>query len=81
MENSRRAAGRLPPYVINSGGVLHGAGLESLGWSEEQVEERLRGIGDLLVQLYADDDGSPVHAADRLVESRLSAAYSPGTAR
>jgi leucine dehydrogenase len=69
-----------PDYVINSGGVLHGAGRESLGWSEEQLEERLRGLGDLLLALYADGDGSPVHAADRLAEERLSA-RSPGTAR
>jgi leucine dehydrogenase len=62
-----------PDYVINAGGVLHGAGLESLGWSEAQVDERLRGIGTLLLELYADGGGSPVHAADRLVERRLRA--------
>ncbi len=62
-----------PDYVINSGGVLHGAGIESLGWTREQLEERLRGIGTQLVELYADGDGSPVHAADRLVERRLRA--------
>ena len=61
-----------PDYVINAGGVLHGAGLESLGWDGAQVDERLRGIGTLLLELYA-DDGSPVHAADRLVERRLRA--------
>jgi leucine dehydrogenase len=60
-----------PDYVINAGGVLHGAGIESLGWTESQVDDRLRGIGDLLLELYADDGGSPVHAADRLVERRL----------
>lgn len=62
-----------PDYVINAGGVLHGAGIESLGWTEAQVDERLRGIGDLLLELYANDGGSPVHAADRLVERRLRA--------
>ena len=62
-----------PDYVINAGGVLHGAGLESLGWSEAPVDERLRGIGTLLLELYADGGGSPVHAADRLVERRLRA--------
>jgi len=60
-----------PDYVINAGGVLHGAGLESLGWSEAQVEERLRGLGTLLKELYA-QDGSPVAAADRLVQARLT---------
>lgn len=62
-----------PDYVINAGGVLHGAGIESLGWTPQQVDERLRGIGDQLLELYADDGGSPVHAADRLVERRLRA--------
>ena len=62
-----------PDYVINAGGVLHGAGLESLGWTEQQVDERLRGIGTLLLELYADGDGSPSRAADRLVERRLRA--------
>jgi leucine dehydrogenase len=66
-----------PDYVINSGGVLHGAGLESLGWDEALVEERLRGLGDLLLELYA-EDGSPVHAADRLVDRRLAEAVRPG---
>jgi leucine dehydrogenase len=62
-----------PDYVINSGGVLHGAGLELLGWDEATLEARLRGLGDLLLELYA-EDGSPVHAADRLVERRLAQA-------
>ena len=60
-----------PDYVINSGGVLHGAGLESLGWSEAQVEERLKGLGTMLKDLYAQDE-SPVRAADRLVQARLT---------
>ncbi len=60
-----------PDYVINAGGVIHGAGRESLGWSDEQVDERLRGIGTQLVELYG-YDGSPVHAADHVVESRLA---------
>jgi leucine dehydrogenase len=60
-----------PDYVINAGGVLHGAGIESLGWTEAQVEERLKGIGTLLVELYR--AGEPSRAADRLVEQRLRA--------
>jgi leucine dehydrogenase len=61
-----------PDYVINSGGVIHGAGLESLGWDEEQVDARLRELGTQLQALYV-EGGSPVHAADRLVEARLRA--------
>ena len=68
-----------PDYVINAGGVLHGAGVESLGWTEEQVDERLRGLGTTLLELYA-AGGSPVHAADRVVAARLSAS-SPDTGR
>ena len=63
-----------PDYVINSGGVLHGAGLELLGWDEAHLDERLRGLGDTLVALYGDNGRSPVHAAEALVASRASAA-------
>jgi leucine dehydrogenase len=62
-----------PDYVINSGGVLHGAGLELLGWDEAMVEQRLKGLGDQLLELYT-FNGSPVHAADRLVDRRLAEA-------
>jgi leucine dehydrogenase len=60
-----------PDYVINSGGVLHGAGKELLGWDDATLEARLRGLGDLLLELYA-GDRSPVHAAEELVERRLA---------
>ena len=46
-----------PDFVINSGGVLHGAGLELLGWDDATLEARLRGLGDLLTELYAAADG------------------------
>ncbi len=59
-----------PDYVINSGGVLHGTGLELLGWDQAQLEERLRGLGDTLQELYAGDGRSPVHAAEELVARR-----------
>ncbi len=62
-----------PDFVINSGGVLHGAGKELLGWDEATLEARLRGLGELLVELYA-ADGSPVHAAEALVARRLAGA-------
>ena len=59
-----------PDYVINSGGVLHGAGLELLGWRPEQLDAALRGLGDTLLELYAESDRSPVHAAEALVARR-----------
>jgi leucine dehydrogenase len=59
-----------PDYVINSGGVLHGTGLELLGWDQAELDAALRGLGDTLRELYADNGRSPVHAADALVARR-----------
>jgi leucine dehydrogenase len=59
-----------PDYVINSGGVLHGTRLELLGWDHAQLDDALRGLGDTLLELYADDGRSPVHAAEALVARR-----------
>jgi Glutamate/Leucine/Phenylalanine/Valine dehydrogenase len=41
-----REAGILyaPDFVINAGGVLNSLGAEHLGWTREQIEERLAGI-------------------------------------
>jgi leucine dehydrogenase len=64
-----------PDYVINAGGVIHAWGIESLGWSPEQVEARLAGIGDSLVEIYARAEAEGVTteaAADRLARSRLA---------
>jgi leucine dehydrogenase len=63
-----------PDYVINSGGVLHGTGLELLGWDHAQLDAALRGLGDTLLELYADNGRSPVHAAEALVARRRAAA-------
>jgi leucine dehydrogenase len=59
-----------PDYVINSGGVLHGTGIELLGWNPQQLDAALRGLGETLLELYADDGRSPVHAAEALVARR-----------
>ena len=76
-----RAAGILyaPDYVINSGGALHGIGLERLGWDHERLEREVAGIGDTLTRIYeeADAEGiSTAAAAERLAARRLSAASS-----
>jgi leucine dehydrogenase len=73
------AAGILyaPDYVVNAGGVLHLAGYERLGWTPEQMAERLAGIGDTLTQVFAaaDLDGvTPEAAADRIASERIAAA-------
>ena len=70
------AAGILyaPDYVVNAGGVLHLAGYERLGWTPEQMSERLAGIGDTLAQVFAaaDLDGvTPDAAADRMANERI----------
>jgi leucine dehydrogenase len=66
-----------PDFVINAGGVLHLAGYETLGWTEEQMATRLAGIGDTLLEVY--DAAEREHittdaAANRLARSRLDAA-------
>ena len=72
-----RAAGVLyaPDYVINSGGALHGIGLESLGWDAERLEREVAGIGDTLTGIYAQADADGVTtdaAAELLAVERLS---------
>jgi leucine dehydrogenase len=71
-----REAGILyaPDYVVNAGGVIHLAGREALGWDDPTIAERLRGIGDTLLEVFgaADRDGvSTAAAADRLARARL----------
>ncbi len=75
-----RARGILyaPDYVINAGGII-GGGREALSWSTREVERRLEGIGETLLQLYrsADAEGiSTNEAADRLARDRLRAGAS-----
>lgn len=43
-----------PDFVINSGGVLHGMGFDALGWSRAELDQRLAGIGDTLIRIYAE---------------------------
>ena len=73
-----REAGILyaPDYVINAGGALHGAGLQLLGWTREELDRRLAGIGETLTAIYreADEEGiSTSEAAERLAAARLAA--------
>lgn len=63
-----------PDYVINSGGVLHGGGLELLGWSRTELDQRLLGIGDTLLRIFAlaEEAGiSTDEAGRRLAQSTL----------
>jgi len=71
-----RRAGILyaPDYVINSGGALHGIGLEVLGWTRDELDRRLAAIGETLTAVYreADEQAIPTsEAAERLAAARL----------
>jgi leucine dehydrogenase len=73
-----REAGILyaPDFVINGGGAIHLIGYEQLGWTTEQVERGLVGIGETLAEIYraADEAGvSTEVAAERVAEARLAA--------
>ena len=73
----RRGIVYAPDFVINSGGVLHGGGLEEQGWTRETLEARLAGIGDAIYQILqtADREGLDTDtAARRLALARLDAA-------
>ena len=64
-----------PDYVINAGGIICLASQELLGESREQLDARLRGIGDTLAEVYATAEREGVttaEAAERLVAERLA---------
>jgi leucine dehydrogenase len=66
-----------PDYVVNAGGVIHLVSYEMLGEGDAEVQERLRGIGDTLGEVFtrAETDGiSTGAAADAIVAQRLAAA-------
>jgi leucine dehydrogenase len=74
-----RAAGILyaPDYLINSGGALHGIGLERLGWDAERLEREVEGIGTTLAGIFASAEAEGIsteQAAERLAAERLAAA-------
>jgi leucine dehydrogenase len=71
-----REAGILyaPDFVINAGGVLNSLGAEHLGWTREQIEERLAGIGDTLAEIYSKAETEAITteaAAEQVAQSRL----------
>lgn len=80
-----RAAGILyaPDFVINGGGAIHLIGYEALGWTQEQVERGLAGIGDTLTEIYRTADAAGISteaAAERLAQARLAAGPAAPTA-
>ena len=72
-----RTAGILyaPDYVINSGGALHGIGLERLGWTPDELERKVEGIGETLSSIYRQAETAGIttsEAAERLAAERLT---------
>jgi leucine dehydrogenase len=71
-----------PDYVANCGGVLHGAGLELLGWTRAEVDARVAGIGATLRSIYeaaAARGVPPLDVAEALAAARLEAARPAGS--
>ena len=58
-----------PDFVINAGGVLHGGGLEELGWSRQELDAKLAGIGESVHEIFhrAERDGTSTDAAARRI--------------
>jgi leucine dehydrogenase len=70
-----------PDFVINAGGVLHLAGYETLGWTDEQMAARLEGIGDTLTEVFSTSEREGITtdaAAERLARARIDAARNAG---
>ena len=64
-----------PDYVVNAGGVVQLVGLVDRGWSEDELEEGVAGIGDTLRRIYRDADEAgitPADAAERLAAERIA---------
>lgn len=64
-----------PDFVINAGGVVQLVGLVDHGWSENELEEGLAGIGDTLRRVFRDADEAgitPAEAAEQLAAERIA---------
>ncbi len=70
-----------PDFAINSGGAVAITGMEALGWSAEQAQQRVRGIATTLRAVLARaraEDIDPHEAAMRQARERLAAAGAHG---
>lgn len=57
-----------PDFINNAGGAIALCGIEALGMSERDVEEKVLSIGETLEEIFADArarDESPLRAAER----------------
>ncbi len=65
-----------PDFVTNAGGIIHLACLEMLDEDETRRDERIRGIGDTLRNIFETSDRDAIStgaAAERLATERLAA--------
>jgi leucine dehydrogenase len=63
-----------PDYVINGGGIICVAG-QIFGWSNDEIERRVRNIPGTLAAIFAraDSDGESTNViADRMAEARMA---------
>ncbi len=63
-----------PDYVINGGGIIRVAG-QIFGWNDAEIDRRVRGIADTLMQIFrrSDTEGRPTSPiADRIAEERMA---------
>jgi leucine dehydrogenase len=60
-----------PDFIINAGGVIQLVGLEDRGWSEDELQQNLRSVGDTLREIFA-RGGDPTEAAERLAAERIA---------
>jgi leucine dehydrogenase len=63
-----------PDYVINSGGAIFLIGIEGLGWTDSQVQNRIHRIRDTLSEVfgYSEEHGiSPARAANQIAKERV----------
>ena len=70
----RRGILYAPDFIINAGGAIHHAGIETLGMSMEEVTERTLSIEPTLDEILSEAKGageSPVRAAERRAERVL----------
>ena len=66
----------VPDFIANGGGVIQVHAGE-VGWSEEELQARLEGIGDVVTTVLDDartHGRTPMGSALRIAEDRLAAA-------
>jgi leucine dehydrogenase len=64
-----------PDFVINAGAAIALPALERMGWTEEQVDRRLQGIGDKLLEIFRLSEQERIATAEvarKLAKQRLS---------